>query len=322
MANTVTSTPLTLIIGPLGAGKTTFVRQLLTYKPAEARWGVLVNDFGTMSLDAQALSLQGVVVESLSGGCVCCGLQGMVTQALQRLVQADVERILLEPSGVAEARALYLALRKLPFIQLLPTIAVIPVGALLAERKSSVLRAQLALAQLIWVSHSQGLTREQQREIGEQLGMLYPAKMDWQVELKAEVMKEWLALLSINEAQARTVKADVQRYFSVAEIQQEQHQHAGLQQSGWRFPLLHQWSRPCLQKQLACLMMQSVLRVKGLLRTGPAHWMQVDWTPYSGWHWQESDYAGDSRFEVIERNASIDWPSLLSNCIYQKDVLA
>jgi hypothetical protein len=64
--------------------------------------------------------------------------------------------------------------------------------------------------------------------------------------------------------------------------------------------------------------MQDVLRAKGLLRTGPAHWLQVDWTPYSGWQWRESEYAGDSIFEVIEGNIQRDWSSLLSNCIYQK----
>lgn len=307
-----------LVIGPLGAGKTTLLRQLLAHKPANEPWGVLVNDFGTMSLDAQALSLQGVLVESLSGGCVCCSLQGLIVQALERLQQRGVKRIVLEPSGVADARALYLALRKHPFIQLLPIIAVLPASSLLSERKSPVLRAQLALSQLIWVSHSQNLTIEQQQAISEQLAQLYPAKLDWQFTVSEAVMSSWLAHLSLNEMQSPSLKIDIQPTVSSAVVQTEQHQHNGLHQSGWRFPLQQQWSRPCLQKQLAQLNMQDVLRVKGLLRTGPAHWLQVDWTPYSGWQWQESDYAGDSRFEVIQRHTYLECDPILLDCIYKK----
>lgn len=316
----MTPIPLMLVVGPLGAGKTTLLRQLLAYKPASELWGVLVNDFGTMSLDAQALSLKGVVVESLSGGCVCCSLQGLIAQALERLQQRGVERIVLEPSGVADARALYLALRKLTFIQLLPIIAVIPARSLLSERKSTVLRAQLALSQLVWVSHSHGLTVEQQQAISEELAQLYPVKLGWQFAVDEVVMSSWLTYLLMDEMQAQSpsLKMDSQQPVSPAVVQTEQHQHNGLHQYGWRFPLQQQWSRPCLQKQLAQLSMQDVLRAKGLLRTGPAHWLQVDWTPYSGWQWQESDYAGDSRFEVIEGNIQRDWSSLLSNCIYQK----
>lgn len=318
----MTPIPLMLVIGPLGAGKTSLLRQLLAHKPANELWGVLVNDFGTMLLDAQALSLQGVVVESLSGGCVCCSLQGLIAQALERLQQLGVERIVLEPSGVADARALYLALRKLPFIELLPIMAVIPTRSLLSERKSPVLRAQLALSQLVWVSHSQGLTVEQQRAISEELAQLYPAKLDWQFAVDEVVMSSWLTYLLMDEmqAQSQSLKMDSQQPVSPEVVQTEQHQHNGLHQSGWRFPLQQQWSRPCLQKQLAQLSMRDVLRAKGLLRTGPAHWLQVDWTPYSGWQWQESDYAGDSRFEVIQRHTHLECYSVLLNCIYIKAV--
>lgn len=311
-------TPVLLVMGPLGAGKTTLLRQLLARKPSGVTWGVLVNDFGTMSLDAQALSLQGVVVESLTGGCVCCSLQGLIVQALERLVLAGVQRILLEPSGVADARALYLALRKHPFIQLLPIIAVLPANSLLSERKSPVLRAQLALSQLIWVSHSQCLTGAQQQMISEQLNQLYPAKLDWQYVLNDAVWRQWSAYWLLSDGLENSPKRQDQLVVSLAHIESEQHQHQGLHQSGWRFPLPQQWSRPCLHKQLAQLAMQDVLRVKGLLRTGPAHWAQIDWTPYSGWQWQESDYAGDSRFEVIERHTQLDWLSVLTDCIYRK----
>jgi G3E family GTPase len=48
--------PTHLIAGPLGAGKTSLIRNLLAQRPAHERWAVLINEFGLIGLDAALLT--------------------------------------------------------------------------------------------------------------------------------------------------------------------------------------------------------------------------------------------------------------------------
>jgi len=97
--------PLTVLTGFLGAGKTTLLNRILTGDHG-LRVAVLVNDFGSINIDAElvvGIENDGDVI-SLSNGCVCCNIRddlaAAVTQMLARPEQP--EYILLEASGVAD----------------------------------------------------------------------------------------------------------------------------------------------------------------------------------------------------------------------------
>ena len=47
--------PTHLIAGPLGAGKTSLLQNLLAQRPADERWAVLINEFGQLGLDRALL---------------------------------------------------------------------------------------------------------------------------------------------------------------------------------------------------------------------------------------------------------------------------
>ena len=100
--------PLTVIGGYLGAGKTTLVNRLLRH-PGGRRLGVVVNDFGSLAVDAELLSAAagpgGVV--SLPNGCVCCTVGAGLHEALDELVgRAEApDHIVIEVSGVADPSA-------------------------------------------------------------------------------------------------------------------------------------------------------------------------------------------------------------------------
>ena len=66
--------PTHLIAGPLGAGKTSLIRQLLMQRPADERWAVLINEFGQIGLDAALLARdeEGLSFSEVAGGCLCC----------------------------------------------------------------------------------------------------------------------------------------------------------------------------------------------------------------------------------------------------------
>lgn len=63
-----------VIAGPLGAGKTSLIQHLMTQKPADERWAVLVNEFGQIGLDAALMGAgsDAIAIAEVAGGCVCC----------------------------------------------------------------------------------------------------------------------------------------------------------------------------------------------------------------------------------------------------------
>ncbi len=102
--------PVTVLGGYLGAGKTTLINQLLsqTGNPDPVRIAVLVNDFGTINLDAAFISSQSDSVIELSNGCICCSLADGFAAALDQIHQRALadpatapQQLLIETSGVA-----------------------------------------------------------------------------------------------------------------------------------------------------------------------------------------------------------------------------
>ncbi|HEY6000873.1 MAG TPA: GTP-binding protein [bacterium] len=90
----------TVVSGMLGAGKTTFIGNLL--RNARERAVVLVNDFGALGIDGEIVSAGGVEAVELPSGCVCCTLKLDLITTIQRVRAAyDPAHLLIEPSGVA-----------------------------------------------------------------------------------------------------------------------------------------------------------------------------------------------------------------------------
>lgn len=95
-------TPVTIVGGYLGAGKTTLVNHLLRQTQG-LRLAVLVNDFGELPIDADLITASDEDVISIAGGCVCCSYGSDLMAALMRLPSRipPPEHVLIETSGVA-----------------------------------------------------------------------------------------------------------------------------------------------------------------------------------------------------------------------------
>ncbi|MEU8639568.1 GTP-binding protein [Amycolatopsis sp. NPDC048633] len=100
--------PVVLVAGFLGAGKTTLLNHLLANRDG-ARVGVVVNDFGSVNVDALAVAGQVDTMVSLGNGCLCCAVDTSGLDAmLGRLssAEAGIDVIVVEASGIAEPRDL------------------------------------------------------------------------------------------------------------------------------------------------------------------------------------------------------------------------
>lgn len=89
-----------VVCGLLGAGKTTFIRNIARDDPQKTV--VLVNDFGAAGIDGEIFSAGGIEAVELPSGCVCCTLKFDLITTIRRIMERFApERLVIEPSGVA-----------------------------------------------------------------------------------------------------------------------------------------------------------------------------------------------------------------------------
>lgn len=126
-----------IVVGFLGAGKTTFLKRLLAAADPTVKTVVLVNDFGELGLDAGLVAGDGAEVVELPNGCICCSLKGDVTTRLRSVLETMApDRVLIEPSGVADVAALVSVLEApelKPHVRSTSLWTVIDAGAFLAD---------------------------------------------------------------------------------------------------------------------------------------------------------------------------------------------
>lgn len=110
LASDLPPIPVTILTGFLGAGKTTLLNCILNGDHG-LRVAVLVNDFGSVNIDAQlVLGVESNVI-SLTNGCICCTIRDdLVETVIQTINRPErPEYILLEASGVAEPTGIAMA---------------------------------------------------------------------------------------------------------------------------------------------------------------------------------------------------------------------
>jgi G3E family GTPase len=100
--------PMTILTGFLGAGKTTLLNRILTGNHG-LRVGVLVNDFGSINIDAELVVGVDNNMISLANGCVCCQIRDDLIESVVALLARPegIEFILLEASGVADPGGIF-----------------------------------------------------------------------------------------------------------------------------------------------------------------------------------------------------------------------
>lgn len=164
--------PTHVIAGPLGAGKTSLIKHLLSQKPANERWAILINEFGQIGLDAALLSTaeDGIALGEVAGGCLCCVNGAPFQIGLGRLLRkAKPDRLFIEPSGLGHPVQLLAQLRETPWVGVLavqPSVIVLDAQALAAGKPLPHTQQQAALeAGLLVLNKSQGLAEVTRQSI-------------------------------------------------------------------------------------------------------------------------------------------------------------
>jgi G3E family GTPase len=167
------TTPVLLVTGFLGAGKTTFVNALLA-QPGGRRIAAIVNDFGSINIDEELIDTKAETVIGLANGCVCCTLQGDLLRTIKLLLTRDPapDHIVIEASGIADPAGILQALQD-PVLwrsaRLDGVVCVVDALDYPTRRSDDLWKAQLAGANFIVLSKAGELKDEAAAELATSL---------------------------------------------------------------------------------------------------------------------------------------------------------
>ncbi|WP_198360521.1 CobW family GTP-binding protein [Thermincola potens] len=156
-----------LINGFLGAGKTTFLINLLETKNPSEKVAVLVNEFGTVGIDGDLLTGHDANVVELPNGCICCTLKADLRNQIREIAEKfKPDRLYIEPTGAATIKNLLGILESLSlekYIENIRVILVLDAGTFMEnmEKNRGFVETQLESAQIILVNKCDKVSPEQ-----------------------------------------------------------------------------------------------------------------------------------------------------------------
>jgi G3E family GTPase len=115
-------TPVTLLTGFLGSGKTTVLNHVLK-RPEMAATAVIVNEFGEIGIDHLLVEKATDDVVLMQSGCLCCTIRGDIADTLINLFTdrakgriPGFERVVIETTGLADPAPILHALMSDPIV--------------------------------------------------------------------------------------------------------------------------------------------------------------------------------------------------------------
>lgn len=166
-----TGSEVFLILWFLGAGKTTLLKDLAGYLANQwEQFKVIVNDIGKYNIDAERLKDFSPV--ALTDWCICCQDLSWLKTALEELKGSN-EKILIEPSGIADGKAIKRVIEELGMQGRVITLVNAQSFPTMSKAEEQIASTQLSLANVIALTHLPA-DKEKNQELRSQLSQKYP----------------------------------------------------------------------------------------------------------------------------------------------------
>ncbi|NAS10285.1 CobW family GTP-binding protein [Acinetobacter haemolyticus] len=311
--------PTHIISGFLGAGKTTLLQHLLTQKPKNEVWAILMNEFGQIGVDQQLITQQsGYAVKELLGGCLCCSSQLPMQIALSRLLsESKPDRLFIEPTGLGHPAQLLEQLTEPHWHSSLDMRALVVVvdGSRLHDKpwvQQHLYTDQLKAAQVVVISHKDSMNDDDQQayiqlkqeyqtyvqswieaENGQvpllQLDLpLVPVQRKIQPLLRQQMTQQ-------NESETQEIKQLPYHYVETAQ---------GYTVAGWKLP--KRWQFKFYDVLDLLCTQQDWIRIKAIFYTDLG-WKSFNFNPEQ-FNYKSTEESIDNRIEVIiQDSVQHDW---------------
>jgi Ni2+-binding GTPase involved in maturation of urease and hydrogenase len=275
-------TPVHIVAGFLGAGKTTTVRAWMAANEGRERAAVIVNDFGEAGVDAALLG-DGVTVTNIPGGCVCCTAPAGLARAVSAILD-DVrpDRLFIEPSGLARPQDVVDMLTRGGLkdrVALGPTLVVVDPAA---AGPDDLVEAQLESADVLVVNRLDRCAPDALAAFRARIAGLWPGP--------ARVVETRFGALPADALGWPEGAGPTVRFARVRDAPST----AGFRARSWVFPpeVRFGWDR-----LRPVLLMPGIARFKGLF-SGDVGWFRVD-VAGGALHFAATGWRRDNRADLI-----------------------
>lgn len=306
-----------IITGSFGSGKTTAIRWLMSRKPEEELWVVILNEFTDAGIDALSVaeaSRGNYDVRLVAGGCLCCvGELEFGKQLRDLLRNLKPARVLIEPSGaghaadIIDALALYEAQNALQLDSVICLIDPQDAHRILDQRPP-IEWSQIQSADALLLSKPDLANEGERQDFAQIAAEQYPQKLYLGTcshgELPPETLRKFereprFSLISKSSAAAVPLSGA----FDIAGLRgtETQFQALGFWAVQWILPRELSFARAIIEPRLTWLLETDhgwLRRMKGVFRTGPGpSWLvQAQGPKLSG---EDSAFRRDSRIEIV-----------------------
>ncbi len=148
---------LLLISGFLGSGKTTLLLEIARrLVAASQKVAIIENEVGEVGIDGQYLRQEGLEVQEIFGGCVCCTLSVDLVTTLKKLEKSvRPERVILEATGIARPGDIVPTVRRYAsMVEEIQVLALVDAARyeMLLEVMNPLVTAQIGAADIVAVN--------------------------------------------------------------------------------------------------------------------------------------------------------------------------
>ncbi len=255
-----TTTPVTIVGGFLGSGKTSLLNHILT-KEHGKRVAVLVNDFGAINVDAKLIvSVEGETV-GLMNGCVCCTIRDDLLIEVERLLANEnpPEHIVIETSGVSKPVSVAETFIN-PSVQSFVDVRIVVVldavlGFDVEAEYHALAMDQIRIADLVVINKTDLVTPQQLSDLKQKVESIAGLSRIWET--------------AFGEVPLGLIFDDLQSH-AMARVQSAQagkheHQHHDNEFKTWTYCSGASWSFNALQRAVETLP-RDIYRAKGIVR--------------------------------------------------------
>ena len=159
-----------IISGFLGAGKTTFIKELA--KRTKKEIAIFENEYGTSGVDGDILKESTKVnIWELTEGCICCSVKGDFAASVLTIANTvNPEYLVIEPTGVAMLSNLIINLKQIEYEHIKLMAPIVIVDALSLERYKNefpeIYKDQIEFADTVIFSKSENLSENEKEKLG------------------------------------------------------------------------------------------------------------------------------------------------------------
>lgn len=186
---------LYLITGFLGAGKTTFLKNMIGLFPGK-KLKVIVNEFGKEGVDGELLNNAGVQVDEINNGSIFCSCRlDKFEEVLLKTVQEVPDVILVEASGLSDPTNIEKILRqsdKFSSLEYKGSICLVDaVNFVKVFETARVCKMQLAVSNIVLINKTDLASEEQIEQLEQLITRQAPRAAIHQTSF-GKVLPEWL----------------------------------------------------------------------------------------------------------------------------------